>query len=157
MARAIIVTIALALGLVIALVLINRLASSQVGAQTSPASALAASQETTMQPPSPQRDAYLKALDALSDEQAEMVPVVLATVGELACDGIEVDRRKTAGFIAAHASDQSKAAREEAAKAAKGATDALLGPWLAYVHQDSAAFCAHAYALKQSGRDLWKD
>lgn len=115
------------------------------------------SQESAAPPPSPQRDAYLKALDGLSDEQAEMVPVVLATVGELACDGLEVDRKKTAGFVAAHAGADSREARNQAAETARSATSALLGPWLAYVHQDSAAFCQQAYALKQSGQDLWKN
>lgn len=105
----------------------------------------------------PERDAYLKALDSLSDQQAEMVPVVLAAVGELACDGLEVDRRKTAAFIAVHAGEDSPQGRTEAADAAKSTTDVLLGPWLTYVHKDSGAFCRHAYALKDSGRDLWKN
>jgi hypothetical protein len=115
------------------------------------------SEETTAPPASPQHDAYLKAVDSLTDEQTEMVPVVLATVGELACDGLELDRKKTAAFIAAHASDESQQARQDAAQTAKSTTDVLLGPWLAFVHQDSDAFCTHAYALKQSGQDLWKN
>ena len=145
------------MGLILALVLADRLVSSQIAAQTGPVSVPADTQEAAAPPASPQRDAYLKALDGLSDEQAEMVPVVLATAGELTCDGLEVDRQKTAGFIAAHAGGDSESARAEAAQVAKSTAAALLGPWLAYAHQDTATFCEHAYALKQSRRDLWKD
>lgn len=127
-----------------------------VAAQPGAPPAGGVSQETTAPQASRERDAYFKALDGLNDEQAAMVPVVLAAVGEIACDGLQVDREKAAGFIAAHASDDSEQAREDAANVAKSTTDVLLGPWLAYVHQDSGAFCEHAYALQQSGQDLWK-
>lgn len=104
----------------------------------------------------PAREAYLKALDGLTDDQAQMVPVVLATIGELVCDGLEVDKKKSAEFVASHAADDTAQARKDAAAVAKSTSDVLLAPWLAHVQKDSGPFCEQAYALKDSGRDLWK-
>jgi hypothetical protein len=112
--------------------------------------------ETTTAANNPARDAYVAALDGLPDEQTPMVPVVLAAVGELSCDGLEVDHQKAAAFISSRAANETPESRKEAADNAKAATATLLGPWLTYVEQDAGSFCEKAYALHDGGRDLWK-
>lgn len=119
-------------------------------------SAQNAGAETTTAASNPARDAYVAALDALPDEQTPLVPVVLAAIGELTCDGLEVDHQKAAAFISSRAADETQQSRKEAADNAKAASKTLLAPWLTYVQQDPEAFCEKAYALRDSGRDLWK-
>lgn len=112
--------------------------------------------ETATPQANPAKDNYIKALDELTDEQAQMVPVVLATIGELACDGLEVDHKKAAAFVSSRAQDDTVQSRKDAADSAKATATALLAPWLTYVQQDAGPFCEKAYALHDGGRDLWK-